>query len=79
MTYVKKAYEMMFFWIGFGGLMGYLSYKFAPYVKFLRNRGSYKTIRKFLVILPIFVFSYHGIKFMVFYKRKGAREVSKNP
>lgn len=64
---------MMFFWIGFGGLMGYLSYSLAPQIKFIRNRPSYKKIRIGLVILPIAVFTYHGIKFMTFYKRKGAR------
>jgi hypothetical protein len=79
MKYVKKAYEMMFFWIGFGGLMGYLSYKLAPHVRFLRERSSFTFVRKFLTVVPILVFSYHGVKFMVFYKRKGAREVAKDP
>lgn len=73
MKYVKKAYEMMFFWIGFGGLMGYLTYSLAPQIKFLRNRPSFKQLRLTLTILPIFIFSYHGIKFMSFYKKKGSR------
>jgi hypothetical protein len=79
MKYVKKSYEMMLFWIGFGGLMGFLSYTFAPSVRFLRNLNSFKTIRIMLTILPLFVFSYHGVKFMIAYKRKGAREVGKDP
>jgi len=78
MPYVRKAYEMMFFWIGCGGVMGYLSYTLAPSVKFLRNRPSFRGIRFTLTALPLFVFSYHGIKFMTFYKRKGAREVSRD-
>ena len=69
---------MMFFWMGFGGLMGYLSYTFSPHVPFLRNRPSFRGIRMGLTILPICVFSYHGIKFMIFYKRKGAREVGRD-
>jgi hypothetical protein len=76
MKYVKKAYEMMFFWIGFGGLMGYLSYSLAPQIGFLRNRPSFKQLRMTFTILPICIFSYHGIKFMSFYKRKGSREVA---
>jgi len=79
MKYVKKSYEMMLFWIGFGGVMGFLSYTFAPSVRFLRNLNSFKTIRMMLTILPLFVFPYHGIKFMIAYKRKGAREVGKDP
>jgi hypothetical protein len=64
---------MMFFWIGFGALMGYLSYSLAPQIKFIRQRGSFKQIRIGLVILPICVFTYHGVKFMNFYKKKGSR------
>jgi hypothetical protein len=78
MKFVRKAYEMMFFWIGFGGLMGYLSYTLAPQVRFLRNRPSFKRIRLALTLLPIGVFSYHGTKFMLYYKRRGAREVGRD-
>ena len=67
---------MMFFWIGFGGLMGYLTYNLAAYMRFLRNRVSFKQLRLTLTILPVCVFSYHGIKFMSFYKKKGSREVA---
>lgn len=68
----------MIFWMGFGGLMGYLSYTLSPHMGFLRNRPSFKGIRIGLTVVPIFVFSYHGIKFMIFYKRKGGREVSRD-
>lgn len=78
MKFVRKAYEMMFFWIGFGGLMGYLSYSLAPQLKWLRNRSSFKTIRIGLIIAPTCIFTYHGIKFMIFYKRRGAREVAQD-
>lgn len=56
--------------------MGYLSYSLAPQISFLRNRPSFKQLRMTLTVLPIFIFSYHGIKFMSFYKRKGSREVA---
>lgn len=79
MKYVKKSYEMMFFWIGFGGVMSFLSYNFAPVVPFLRRLNSFKTIRISLTVIPLLVFPYHGIKFMIAYKRKGAREVGKDP
>jgi hypothetical protein len=69
---------MMLFWIGFGGFLGYFSYSLAPQIKWLRNRPSFKGIRLALVIVPTCVFSYHGIKFMTFYKRRGAREVAKD-
>jgi hypothetical protein len=78
MGYVRKAYEMMFFWIGFGGVMGYLTYTLAPSVKFLRNRPGFRTIRLTLTALPLCIFPYYGIKFMIFYKRKGAREVTRD-
>lgn len=78
MTYVKKAYEMMFFWIGFGGIMAYLSYTFSPYVGLLRSRPSFTKIRYTLTAIPAIIFPYHGIKFMIFYKSKGAREVAKD-
>lgn len=68
----------MLFWIGFGGVLGYFSYTLAPQIKFLRSRNSFPTIRYTLAILPLCVFSYHGIKFMTFYKRKGAREVGRD-
>ena len=79
MSFVKTAYQMMFFWIGFGGVMGYLSFTLAPSVAFLRNRASFKKIRWTLTIVPLLVFPYHGIKFMIKYKRKGVREVAKDP
>lgn len=78
MKYVRKAYEMMFFWIGFGGLMAYMSYSLAPQVRWLRNRPTFNRIRLGLLVVPICVFSYHGVKFMIFYKRRGAREVAKD-
>ena len=68
----------MFFWIGFGGLMGYLSYSYAPQIRWLRNRPNFKSIRVGLLTVPILVFSYHGVKFMVFYQRRGAREVGRD-
>ncbi len=69
---------MMFFWIGFGALMGYLTYNSCSRIGLIRNRPSFKTIRGVLTFLPLVVFPYHGIKFMIVYKRKGAREVSKD-
>jgi len=79
MTFVRKSYEMMFFWIGFGGLMSFLSYNLSAKVKILTNMASFNKIRFTLTVLPLIIFPYHGIKFMIFYKRKGAKEVSKNP
>lgn len=73
MTFVKKAYEMMLFWIGFGGLMGFLTYNLSNRINLLRSRASFKKIRFTLTLLPIIIFPYHGIKFMIFYKRKGAK------
>lgn len=78
MKFVRKAYQMMLFWVGFGGLMSYLSYSLAPHIRFLRNRNSFRTIRLGLAVVPLAVFSYHGIKFMLYYKDKGAREVSRD-
>ena len=79
MSYVKKAYDMMFFWIGFGGFFGFLSYSMTPQIRFIRASPRFKAIRLFLTLFPIAGFSYHGIKFMIFYKRKGAREVPLDP
>jgi hypothetical protein len=73
MAFVKKAYEMMFFWIGFGGLMGFLTYNLSSKINLLRSRASFKKIRFALTLLPVIIFPYHGIKFMLFYKRKGAK------
>jgi hypothetical protein len=78
MKYVRKAYEMMLFWVGFGGLMAYLTYNSCSRIGLIRNRPNFKTIRAVLTILPATIFPYHGIKFMTFYKRKGAREVAKD-
>jgi hypothetical protein len=78
MKYVRKAYEMMFFWIGFGGLLGYLTYQSCNRIGLIRNRPNFKKIRGIFTILPAIIFPYHGVKFMIFYKRKGAREVAKD-
>ena len=78
MKYVRKAYQMMFFWIGFGALMGYLTYNSCGRIGFIRNRPSFKTIRGVLTLLPTVIFPYHVIKFMTVYKRKGARQVAKD-
>lgn len=78
MKFVRKAYEMMFFWMGFGGLMAYLTYQSCSRIGLIRNRHNFKTIRGVLTVLPAVIFPYHGIKFMTFYKRKGAREVAKD-
>jgi hypothetical protein len=79
MKHVRKAYEMMFFWVGFGGLMGYLTYHSCSRIGLIRNRPSFKKIRGILTLLPSVIFPYHGIKFMIYYKRVGAREVAKKP
>lgn len=79
MKYVRRAYEMMFFWIGFGGLAGYLTYISCSRIGLIRNRPNFKKIRGILTILPSIIFPYHGIKFMIYYKRVGAREVAKDP
>ena len=73
LKYVRKSYEMMFFWMCFGGVIGYLNYTLSPNIKILRNRSNFSNIRMGLTVLPIALFSYHGIKFMTNYKRKGAR------
>lgn len=78
MKYVRKAYEMMLFWVGFGGLMGYLTYNSCSRIGLIRNRPNFKMIRGILTVLPSVIFPYHGIKFMIYYKRVGAREVAKD-
>lgn len=69
----------MFFWIGFGGLTSYISWQTCSKFSLIRNRPSFKTIRIVLTALPALMFPYHGIKFMLYYKRRGAREVAKDP
>ena len=65
--------------VGFGLLLGYLSYHNSQYVKFLAKRPSFSKIRKFLFILPITISAYIGVKFMVSYKSKGKREIARDP
>lgn len=79
MSFMKTAYKEMLFWIGFGIFIGYFSYTYIPYVKFFRNHSKFQTIRRLFFAVPILVFTYHGVKFLHFYKNKGTREVSKDP
>ena len=79
MQHVNKSYQILFFWLGLGGFLGYLNYTYAPQFKILANRPRFPLIRSVLTYAPICIFSYLGIKYMKFYVAKGAREVAKDP
>ena len=79
LKYVNKSYQILFFWLGLGGFLGYLNYTYSPQFKFLRNRPRFPLIRNIFTYAPICIFSYLGIKYMSFYMKKGAREVAKDP
>ena len=79
LQHVNKSYQVLFFWLGVGGFLGYLNSTYTPQVKFLASRPRFPLIRTTLTYAPICVFSYLGIKFMRFYVKKGAREVAKDP
>lgn len=66
-------------WMTWGLLGGYALYKILPKLPYL-NRNYY--IRRYQ-FTPLFIvavtLTYHGYKLMAFQKRKGIRELAKDP
>lgn len=63
-------------WSAVGITGGYTIYKFHPHVKFLRR---YPRFGKIMFGMCSVMFTYHGYKLMNYYKKKGRRELGKNP